>query len=76
MIYADVSIWEHWEAEIRKYADASCQNLDVWFLLRICVTEESQLTFRFMLGGVSSPNLGRPIFVLRALTYISRAVDA
>ena len=40
-----------------------------------CVTEESQLTFRFIRGGVSSPNLGRPLFVLGVLTYISRADD-
>ena len=39
------------------------------------VTEESQLTFGFMKGGASRPNLGRPLFVLRVLTYISRAVD-
>ena len=44
------------------------------FVLRYeyeCVTEESQLTFRFIRGRVSSPNLGRS----RGLTYISKAVD-
>ena len=40
-----------------------------------CVTKESQFTFRFMRGGVSSSNLGRPLFVLEVLTYMSKAID-
>ena len=39
------------------------------------VTEESQFTFKFMRREVSSPILGPLLFVLRILTYISRAVD-
>ena len=39
-----------------------------------CAKKESQLSLRFMRGRVSSPNLSRPLFVLRVLTYISRAV--
>ena len=39
------------------------------------VLQRSQLTFIFIREEVSSPNLGRPLFILGVLTYISRAVD-